>query len=236
MINTRSASEKLASEGIKLTPEQIAQLAKQGLFSGAQKDDGERWQIPESAIEQFILYKKKRKRITLGAIVSTVISIVAILGIISIADDLINLTNRLFFNKANPSANSYIKIVSITPDRGLELSKTDLEKGIPIEIKVEYRNSLPSGFKQGEVIPFISLSTLMSINDDEGASHWRELAKEQGVFFGTGEATIKGLLTKDYIRDDKITLSIALRFTVENSTRNYTSSDGNLIIEYQIKK
>lgn len=231
MINTRSASEKLASEGIKLTPEQIAQLAKQGLFSGAIKDDGERWQIPESAVEQFIQYRKRRKRITWG----TIVAIITVLGLISIANDFVDLASKFFYNKNNPSDNSYIKIVSITPERGAELLRTDLEQGIPIEIKVEYRNSLPAGFKQGEVNPFISLSTLMKINDD-GTSSWRELANEQNIFFGTGEVTIKGVLLKDYIRDDKITLSIGLRFSIEGSTRSYSSSDGNLIIEYLVKK
>ncbi len=231
MINTRSASEKLASEGIKLTPEQIAQLAKQGLFSGAIKDDRERWQIPENALEQFVQYKKRKKRITWG----TIVAIITVLGLISIANDLVDLANKFLFAKENPSVNSYIKIISITPERGTELSKTDLQLGIPIEIKVEYRDSLPTGYKQGEVNPAISLSSLTGINDD-GTSNWEILSKNENIFFGTGEVIIKSVLLESHVRDDKITLSIRLGFYIEGETLNYASSDGRLIIEYQVKK
>jgi len=231
MLNTRSTSEKLAIEGIKLTPEQVAQLAKQGLFSGAKKDDGERWQIPESTVEQFIQYRKRQRRITWG----TIIAIITVLGLISIANDFFDLTDKFFFNKVNPSTNSYVKIVTITPELGTELSRADLEQGIPIEIKVEYRNALPSGYKQGEVNPFISLSALTKINDD-GSSNWRELSKEDTIFFGTGEIMIKSVLLSDYIRDDKIVLSIGLMYNIEGSERSYSSPDGRLIIEYRVKK
>jgi len=231
MISTRSASEKLALAGIKLTPEQVAQLARQGLFLGASKDDGERWQIPESAIERFIQYRQRRKRITWG----TVAAIITILGLISIANDLFDLTGKFFGNKPNPSTNSYVKIISITPERGSELSRTDLEQGIPIEIKVEYKNALPTGYKQGEVNPFLSLSAFKEINAD-GSSNWRELTKEHSIFFGTGEATIKSVLLLDYVRDDKIVLSIGLMFNIAGSKRGYSSPDGRLTIEYKVEK
>ena len=234
MINTRSASEKLALEGIKLTPEQIAQLAKQGVFLGAEKDNRDRWQIPESAIEQFILYKKRKR--SKGRIWGVIVAIITVVSfLIGNTNDLVSLANKFIFNKQNPSVNSYVKIISITPERSTELSRIDLQQGIPIEIKVEYRNSLPTGYKQGEVNPFIVLSTLMEIKEN-GTSNWRELAKEENIFFGAGEVTIKGVLTQDYIRDDKITLSIGLRFSIAGSSRSYASSDGSLTIEYQVTK
>jgi hypothetical protein len=228
-INTRIASEKLAAEGIQLSPEQIAQLAKQGLFSGAIKDKSERWQIPESSIREFVQLKKRRKRITWG----TIVAIITVLGLISIANDFFQLANNFFFTSRNPSTNSYIKILSITPERGLVLSKTDLQQGIPIEVKAEYRNSLSTDFKPGEVNPFIVLTVLKDINND-GTSNWAQLAKEEDVFFGTGEVVIKSVLLQDHVRDDKITLSIGLRFGIEGTNGSYASPDGNLIIEYHV--
>lgn len=46
MLESHEAIEFLESEGITINRDQISQLARNGAFPGANKDDRGRWQIP----------------------------------------------------------------------------------------------------------------------------------------------------------------------------------------------
>src|SRR3972149_1940022 len=58
MLTTEEVSKRLDAENIKVTPEQVAQLAKNQAFPNAEKD-GNRWLIPAGDVDAFIQLHKE---------------------------------------------------------------------------------------------------------------------------------------------------------------------------------
>jgi membrane-associated protease RseP (regulator of RpoE activity) len=106
VLTTNEASSILEAAGVKLSPEQVAELARNQAFPKAFKDeDSGRWTIPGEDIAAFIrLHKRKRRRrwITAG----TITFIITALGLLSIAKDTMDLVTGYVF--PTPSATSTI--------------------------------------------------------------------------------------------------------------------------------
>jgi hypothetical protein len=97
MLATKEVSSTLQSSGIKLNPDQVAELARNQAFPKAYKDDKTgNWVIPVEDVTAFIhLHKRKRQRrwITAGAITF----IITVLGLLSITKDTVDLLAAYVF-------------------------------------------------------------------------------------------------------------------------------------------
>ena len=103
-LTTREAAQLLELETKKITPEQVAELARSRVFPGATKDDRGRWKIPS---EDIALYLKAQQRgrqrrfswITTG----TIATLVTMLGIVSVTSDAMSIFSNYIF-KRTPEA------------------------------------------------------------------------------------------------------------------------------------
>lgn len=103
MLSTKEVAELLESANIKLIPEQIAQLARNGTFPNASKDESGKWQIPTSDIADYIKLQKQRKtRIWFTA--GTITLAISICGLLSITKDTLDLISTYILPKPTETA------------------------------------------------------------------------------------------------------------------------------------
>ena len=104
MLTTKEAAKLLESEDRKITPEQVAELARNGVFPGAIKDERSWWQIPAEDISLYLQVRKRGKRKRFAWITAgTIVTIVTILGLLSITKDTLDLLADYIFPEPTPS-------------------------------------------------------------------------------------------------------------------------------------
>jgi tetratricopeptide (TPR) repeat protein len=114
MLTTRQTSEKLSSEGLKYTPEEVADLAKLKVFADARKDENGYWVIPEEDISLFIRHKKQERKFRRIAAGTAVTVIMLFLAFVSGAKDGLDLIKE-YTNHEQPSVPSQTNIAQPTP-------------------------------------------------------------------------------------------------------------------------
>jgi len=92
LLTTSEVVDMLAKRKIAMTTSQVSELAKNQVFPNAQKDAGRNiWHIPTEDVERFIRFKKRR---VFGLRLASVLSIITILGLTSVANDFWQIIDR----------------------------------------------------------------------------------------------------------------------------------------------
>lgn len=112
-LTTSEASKQLRASGLKYSPSRIAEYARAGEFPGAVKDSKNNWRIPEQDLRLFIK-KQRRRKLFRGVTLSSIATFVAILGIISVTKDGLDLVTQYFPSQATTSQTT-TALVSGTP-------------------------------------------------------------------------------------------------------------------------
>lgn len=102
MLSTDEASVLLKADGIDLSSEQVAELARNQVFPGASKFDG-RWTIPAEDLAAFIGMRRRKSRRTRWITAGTVGLVIAVLGLFSIAKDTLDLARDYILPTPTPS-------------------------------------------------------------------------------------------------------------------------------------
>lgn len=109
MLSTEEASMLLIADGIELTAQQVAELARNKAFPGAVKSSDGRWNIPVEDLASFIdaAQKEKKRRRTKSRrtwfTAGTIGVVITVLGLFSIVRDTLDLARDYVIPTPTPS-------------------------------------------------------------------------------------------------------------------------------------
>lgn len=112
MLSTEDVSVLLDVEGIRLSIDQVAELARNNVFPGASKQDG-KWSIPAEDLTAFIQMRRKRSNLRKWITAGTIGLVITALSLLSITKDTLDLITDYVLPEPTPAVP--ICIVRINP-------------------------------------------------------------------------------------------------------------------------
>jgi hypothetical protein len=185
MLTSQAAAQKLQGAGLQYDSADVAQLASQNIFPGAQKDARGTWQIPEADIDQFILLRRQGqaqqlRRRKLKWIATIIVAAFGLIGGFLLFNSGLKDTLDLYTQYIHPFITSFIekspepkieKVITAKNDSEYKLQVTifnPLDRELLVNtLKIEYRGYLdPCQAAGGETYAISNTITVLGKEQD----------------------------------------------------------------------